>query len=216
MDVVRGMSRGFFDPMDSSSRTLQQSVLLDSGSSCFNFSIFMMVRVIYHSSSQSQSFGLTVNVVFFQRCVADTVSPLKIGMNFSQTEMLSGNSMAVLDVDSRTEEYVEVSLQILDFTLIFSVSQLLRRMDRQIDEQTDTHRWTDRQTDTQTDGWTDRYTNRQTDRHTNGQTDRHTDGRTDRWTDRQTHMDGRKVLLHFLVTSYFIKVSLVLLFYLNS
>ncbi|XP_058646418.1 integrin alpha-M-like isoform X2 [Onychostoma macrolepis] len=87
VDVVRRMSRGFFDPMDSSSRTLQQSVLLDSGSSCFNFSIFMM------------------------RCVADTVSPLKIRMNFSQTEMLSGNSTAVLDVHSRTEEYVEVPFQ---------------------------------------------------------------------------------------------------------
>ncbi|KTF84376.1 hypothetical protein cypCar_00048393, partial [Cyprinus carpio] len=68
-------------------RTLQQSVLLDSGSSCFNFSIFML------------------------RCVADLVSPLKIRMNFSQTEMLSGNSVAVLDVHSRTEENVEVPFQ---------------------------------------------------------------------------------------------------------
>uniref|UniRef100_A0A8C1DGZ1 Zmp:0000001082 n=1 Tax=Cyprinus carpio carpio TaxID=630221 RepID=A0A8C1DGZ1_CYPCA len=87
VDVVRGMSRGFFDPMDSSSSSLQQSVLLDSGFSCFNFSIFML------------------------RCVEDTVSPLKIRMNFSQTEMLSGNSVAVLDVHSRTEEYVEVPFQ---------------------------------------------------------------------------------------------------------
>uniref|UniRef100_A0A9J7ZR22 Zmp:0000001082 n=1 Tax=Cyprinus carpio carpio TaxID=630221 RepID=A0A9J7ZR22_CYPCA len=90
VDVVRGMSRGFFDPMDSSSSSLQQSVLLDSGFSCFNFSIFMLVR---------------------RRCVEDTVSPLKIRMNFSQTEMLSGNSVAVLDVHSRTEEYVEVPFQ---------------------------------------------------------------------------------------------------------
>ncbi len=125
VDVVRKMSRGFFDQSNSSSKTLQQSVLLDSGFSCFNFSIFMLVRAIYHSSSQSQSFGLMGNLVFFQRCVADTVSPLKIRMNFSQTEMLSGNSMSVLDFHSRTEEYVEVSLQISDFTLIFSVRQLL-------------------------------------------------------------------------------------------
>uniref|UniRef100_A0A673HPC9 Zmp:0000001082 n=1 Tax=Sinocyclocheilus rhinocerous TaxID=307959 RepID=A0A673HPC9_9TELE len=97
VDAVRKMSRGFFDQRNSSSRTLQKFVLLDSGSSCFSFSIFML------------------------RCVADTVSPLKIRMNFSQTDMLSGNSMAVLDVHSRTEEYVEVSLQISDFTLIFSV-----------------------------------------------------------------------------------------------
>ncbi|XP_052402573.1 integrin alpha-L-like [Carassius gibelio] len=87
VDVVRGMSRGFFDQSNVSSRTLQQFILLDSGSSCFNFSIFML------------------------RCVADTVSPLKIRMNFSQTEMLSGNSVAVLDVHSRTEKYVEVPFQ---------------------------------------------------------------------------------------------------------
>ncbi|RXN07706.1 integrin alpha-L-like protein [Labeo rohita] len=83
VDVVQGINRGFFDPMDSSSRTLQQSVLLDSGFSCFSFSIFM------------------------PRCIADTVSPMKIQMNFSQTKMLSGNTMAVLDIHSRTEEYVE-------------------------------------------------------------------------------------------------------------
>ncbi|XP_052402624.1 integrin alpha-L [Carassius gibelio] len=88
VDVVRGMSRGFFDQSNVSSRTLQQFILLDSGSSCFNFSIFML------------------------RCVADTVSPLKIRMNFSQTEMLSGNSVAVLDVNSRTEEYVEVAVKV--------------------------------------------------------------------------------------------------------
>ncbi|KAL1277124.1 hypothetical protein QQF64_023797 [Cirrhinus molitorella] len=87
VDFVQGLNRGFFDPMDSSSRTLQEFVLLDSGFSCFSFSIFML------------------------RCIADTVSPLKIQMFFSQTEMLSGNSMAVLDIHSRREEYVEVPFQ---------------------------------------------------------------------------------------------------------
>ncbi|XP_059411093.1 integrin alpha-L-like [Carassius carassius] len=87
VDVVRGMSRGFFDQSNVSSRTLQQFILLDSESSCFNFPIFML------------------------HCVADTVSPLKIRINFSQTEMLSGNSVAVFDVHSRTEEYVEVPFQ---------------------------------------------------------------------------------------------------------
>uniref|UniRef100_A0A672NVY9 Integrin alpha-L-like n=1 Tax=Sinocyclocheilus grahami TaxID=75366 RepID=A0A672NVY9_SINGR len=87
VDVVRKMSRGFFDQRNSSSRTLQMFVLLDSGFFCFSFSIFML------------------------RCVADTVSPLKIRMNFSQNDMLSGNSMAVLDVHSRMEEYVEVPFQ---------------------------------------------------------------------------------------------------------
>uniref|UniRef100_A0A8C1LAM5 Zmp:0000001082 n=1 Tax=Cyprinus carpio TaxID=7962 RepID=A0A8C1LAM5_CYPCA len=111
LDVVRGMSRGFFDPMDSSSRTLQQSVLLDSGSSCSNFSIFMLVCVVSHSFSQSQQLRSDGERCVFQRCVADTVSPLKIRMNFSQTQMLSGNSLAVLDIQSRTEEYVEVLFQ---------------------------------------------------------------------------------------------------------
>uniref|UniRef100_A0A672P0M3 Zmp:0000001082 n=1 Tax=Sinocyclocheilus grahami TaxID=75366 RepID=A0A672P0M3_SINGR len=87
VDVVRGMNRGFFDQRNLSSRTLQKSVLLDSGFSCFSFSIFML------------------------RCVADTVSPLKIRMYFSQSQMLSGNSVAVLDIHSRTEEYVEVPFQ---------------------------------------------------------------------------------------------------------
>ncbi|KAK9981897.1 hypothetical protein ABG768_001420 [Culter alburnus] len=82
---MRGINRGFFVQSDSSSRTLQQFVLLDSGISCFGFPIFM------------------------KRCTTDTVSPLKIQINFSQTEMFSESSMAILDIHSRTKEYVEVS-----------------------------------------------------------------------------------------------------------
>ncbi|XDV17191.1 hypothetical protein PO909_016573 [Leuciscus waleckii] len=84
---MRTINRGFFDQSDPSSRTLQKFVLLDSGSPCFRFPIFMPI------------------------CIRDTVSPLKIRMNFSQTEMLSGNSMSILDIHSRTEEYVEVPFQ---------------------------------------------------------------------------------------------------------
>ncbi|XDV17209.1 hypothetical protein PO909_016583 [Leuciscus waleckii] len=87
VDVMRTINRGFFDQTNKSSRILQKFVLLDSGSSCFRFPIFM------------------------PSCIADTVSPLKIRMNFSQTEMLSENSMAILDIHSRTEEYVEVPFQ---------------------------------------------------------------------------------------------------------
>ncbi|XDV17141.1 hypothetical protein PO909_016546 [Leuciscus waleckii] len=87
VDVMRRINRGFFHQSDLSSRTLQKFVLLDSGSSCFGFPIFMPI------------------------CIRDAVSPLKIRMNFSQTEMLSGNSMAILDIQSRTEEYVEVPFQ---------------------------------------------------------------------------------------------------------
>ncbi|XP_042573139.1 integrin alpha-L-like [Cyprinus carpio] len=98
VDVVQGMTRGFFDPMDSSSSSLQQSVLLDSGFSCFSFSIFML------------------------HCVFDTVNLLKIRMNFSQTEMLSGNSVAVLDVHSRTEEFVEVPVKV---ELVTPINQIM-------------------------------------------------------------------------------------------
>ncbi|ROJ94326.1 Integrin alpha-M [Anabarilius grahami] len=87
VDVMRGINRGFFVQSDSSSRTLQQFVLLDSGISCFSFPIFM------------------------KSCTADTVSPLKIRINFSQTEMFSESSKAILDIHSRTEEYVEVPFQ---------------------------------------------------------------------------------------------------------
>ncbi|XP_039537968.1 integrin alpha-M-like isoform X2 [Pimephales promelas] len=87
VDVMRGFHRGFLDQSDPSSRTLQQFVLLDSGISCSSFPIFM------------------------PDCIRDTVSPLKIRMNFSQTETLSENSTAILDIHSRTEEYVEVPFQ---------------------------------------------------------------------------------------------------------
>nr|AZZ70202.1 putative CD11-like protein [Ctenopharyngodon idella] len=87
VDVMRGINRGFFVQSDSSSRTLQKFILLDSGISCFSFPIFM------------------------KHCTADTVSPLKIQINFSQTKMFSESSMAILDIHSRTEEYVEVPFQ---------------------------------------------------------------------------------------------------------
>ncbi|XP_056120215.1 integrin alpha-L-like isoform X2 [Rhinichthys klamathensis goyatoka] len=87
VDVMRGINRGFFDQSDPSSRTLQQFILLDSRISCSRFPIFMPCWI------------------------RDTVFPLKIRMNFSQTEMLSENSTAILDIHSRTEEYVEVPFQ---------------------------------------------------------------------------------------------------------
>ncbi|XP_077094004.1 integrin alpha-L-like isoform X2 [Siphateles boraxobius] len=87
VDVMRRINRGFFYQSDPSSKTLQKFIRLDSGISCFSFPIFM------------------------PKCITDTVSPLKIQINFSQTEMLSGNSTAILDIHSRTKEYVEVPFQ---------------------------------------------------------------------------------------------------------
>ncbi|XP_051560845.1 integrin alpha-L-like isoform X2 [Myxocyprinus asiaticus] len=87
VDVLREINRGFFDETNTASRTLHKSVLLESKFSCFSFSVFM------------------------PRCVADTMSPLKIRMSFSQTGMLNGNSTAILDIHSRTEEFAEVPFQ---------------------------------------------------------------------------------------------------------
>ncbi|XP_056629473.1 integrin alpha-D [Triplophysa dalaica] len=83
LDVLREMNRGFFQLHNSTSRSQQMSVSLLSKSFCSDFSVFM------------------------PKCVYDTVSPMKIRMNFSQT----GNILALLDIHSRTEEFVEVPFE---------------------------------------------------------------------------------------------------------
>ncbi|KAA0721637.1 Integrin alpha-L CD11 antigen-like family member A [Triplophysa tibetana] len=101
LDVLREMNRGFFRLHNSTSRSQQMSVPLLLKSFCSDFSVFM------------------------PKCVYDTVSPLKIRMNFSQTE----NILALLDIHSRTEEFVEVPFEkncksnsscVADLTLDFS------------------------------------------------------------------------------------------------
>ncbi|XP_065136688.1 integrin alpha-M-like [Paramisgurnus dabryanus] len=87
LDVEREMNRGFFKLQNSRSRSLQNSTLLVSDASCFNFSIFM------------------------SRCVFDTVTPLKIQMNFSQTELSSDQPSAILDIHSTTGMFVEVPFE---------------------------------------------------------------------------------------------------------
>ncbi|XP_065136687.2 integrin alpha-M-like [Paramisgurnus dabryanus] len=88
LDVEREMNRGFFKLQNSRSRSLQKSILMPvSNASCFNFSIFM------------------------PRCVFDTVTPLKIQMNFSQTELSSDQPSAILDIHSTTGMFVEVPFE---------------------------------------------------------------------------------------------------------
>ncbi|XP_073719111.1 integrin alpha-L [Misgurnus anguillicaudatus] len=87
LDVVREMNRAFFKVQNSRSRSLQNSTLLVSKASCFNFSIFMPC------------------------CVYDTVSSLKIQMNFSQTELSSDQPSAILDIHSTTGMFVEVPFE---------------------------------------------------------------------------------------------------------
>nr|XP_055053766.1 integrin alpha-M-like [Misgurnus anguillicaudatus] len=87
LDVEREINRGFFKLQNSRSRSLQKSILLVFKASCFNFSIFM------------------------PRCVFDTVTPLKIQMNFSQTELSSDQPSAILDIHSTTGMFVEVPFE---------------------------------------------------------------------------------------------------------
>ncbi|XP_036420534.1 integrin alpha-L-like [Colossoma macropomum] len=86
-DSVKQWSRAFFQPTNNQSRNLLNSVLLDSHCSCFNQTLYM------------------------EKCVKDTSSPVLIQLNFSQAEQQPSSSNAVLNIDSRTEAYVEVPFQ---------------------------------------------------------------------------------------------------------
>ncbi|XP_036420533.1 integrin alpha-D [Colossoma macropomum] len=86
-DLMRQWSRAFFLPEDKTSRSLLNSVLLDSHYSCFNHTVYM------------------------PNCVKDTVSPVFIRLNFSQVEQQPSSSSAVLNIDSRTTANVEIPFQ---------------------------------------------------------------------------------------------------------
>ncbi|KAL7845133.1 hypothetical protein AOLI_G00233250 [Acnodon oligacanthus] len=77
-------SRAFFQPTSNQSRNLLNSVLLDSHHSCYSQGLYMEKFV-------------------------DTSSPVLIRLNFSQVEQQPSSSNAVLNIDSRTETYVEGS-----------------------------------------------------------------------------------------------------------
>ncbi|XP_037399260.1 integrin alpha-M-like [Pygocentrus nattereri] len=80
-------SSAFFQPTSNQSRNLLNSVLLDSHHSCYTQGLYM------------------------EKCVKDTSSPVLIWLNFSQVEQQPSSSNAVLNIDSRTETYVEVPFQ---------------------------------------------------------------------------------------------------------
>ncbi|XP_062866546.1 integrin alpha-D [Trichomycterus rosablanca] len=87
-DAVRLDSRAFLIEGDTRSRSVQKSEVLRSERSCFNHTLYM------------------------PNCVRDTLSPVLLQLNFSQSDQQPVNSSAVLDIDSRTTAYVEVPFQI--------------------------------------------------------------------------------------------------------
>ncbi|XP_049325410.1 integrin alpha-X-like isoform X1 [Astyanax mexicanus] len=86
-DAVRGGSRAFFELDDKNSRSVLRSVLLSSNQHCSNQTLYM------------------------KSCVRDTLLPVFIRLNFSQSEDQTLGSTAVLNIDSRTQATVEVPFQ---------------------------------------------------------------------------------------------------------
>ncbi|CAG5944917.1 unnamed protein product [Menidia menidia] len=86
VDPLRGTHRGFFIPTNRKSRNLKSNIhVKDTETACFNHSIYM------------------------PKCVKDTLSPVKIALNFSQTGR--ENSSAILNMDRITQTSVEVPFQ---------------------------------------------------------------------------------------------------------
>ncbi|KAM9769914.1 integrin alpha-L [Menidia menidia] len=86
VDPLRGTHRGFFIPTNRKSRNLKSNIhVKDTETACFNHSIYM------------------------PKCVKDTLSPVKIALNFSQTGRK--NSSAILNMDRITQTSVEVPFQ---------------------------------------------------------------------------------------------------------
>uniref|UniRef100_A0A3B4THL0 Integrin alpha-M-like n=1 Tax=Seriola dumerili TaxID=41447 RepID=A0A3B4THL0_SERDU len=84
VDPMRQTYRGFFETVKKT-RNFTNTRLLTDKETCFNSSIYM------------------------PKCVTDTLSPLIIKLNFSQVDSESGN--AILNVDSKTQDVVEVPFE---------------------------------------------------------------------------------------------------------
>ncbi|KAJ8264627.1 hypothetical protein GJAV_G00151430 [Gymnothorax javanicus] len=87
LDSVRQKSRAFFKPNDKSSRKDHSSLELKHGETCLNYSIYM------------------------PDCVKDTVSPMHIKLNFSQTNSPLHNYHTMLNIDSKLVTQLEVPFQ---------------------------------------------------------------------------------------------------------
>ncbi|KAL4612817.1 integrin alpha-M-like [Arapaima gigas] len=87
LDTRRQRSRAQLSATDSKARMLQSSLMLDQTENCKNYSIYM------------------------PSCVEDTRLPLVIKFNYSQSESEQKPSSAILNIDSKTMESIEVPFQ---------------------------------------------------------------------------------------------------------
>ncbi|XP_024119847.1 integrin alpha-D [Oryzias melastigma] len=85
VDLMRQTHRGFFNPTDKKTKSLDIHYNLTTQATCFNHSVFM------------------------PKCVKDTLAPIPIKLNFSQPD--NENAIAVLNTDSKKEAIFEISFE---------------------------------------------------------------------------------------------------------
>ncbi|KAJ8284549.1 hypothetical protein COCON_G00033990 [Conger conger] len=87
LDSVRQKSRAFLEASDKGSRKIHSTLDLKLGETCRNYSIYM------------------------PDCVKDTVSPMTIKLNFSQSDSPQHIYSTILNIDSKTVTLMEVPFQ---------------------------------------------------------------------------------------------------------
>ncbi|KAM9491202.1 integrin alpha-X-like isoform 2-T2 [Salvelinus alpinus] len=87
VDPVRQRSRAFYSDTNKGARSLLSTVELRKKWTCFNHSVYMT------------------------QCVIDTLSPIIIQLNFSQSEIQQEGRSAILNTDSPTKAVVEVPFE---------------------------------------------------------------------------------------------------------
>ncbi|XP_071245053.1 integrin alpha-X-like isoform X1 [Salvelinus alpinus] len=87
VDPVRQRSRAFYSDTEKGDRSLLSTVELRKKWTCFNHSVYMT------------------------QCVIDTLSPIIIQLNFSQSEIQQEGRSAILNTDSPTKAVVEVPFE---------------------------------------------------------------------------------------------------------
>uniref|UniRef100_A0A8C7CLI2 Zmp:0000001082 n=1 Tax=Oncorhynchus kisutch TaxID=8019 RepID=A0A8C7CLI2_ONCKI len=87
VDPVRQRSRAFYNDTNKGARSLLSTVELRKEQTCFNHSVYMT------------------------QCVIDTLSPIIIQLNFSQSQSQQESCTAILNTDSHTKAVVEVPFE---------------------------------------------------------------------------------------------------------
>ncbi|XP_029004008.1 integrin alpha-D [Betta splendens] len=99
VDSTRQTHRGFFSRTDRKSRNINSAYRLENQSTCFNYSIYML------------------------KCVDDTLSPISIKLNFTQTDV--DKAKAVLNVDSSKLAFVKIPFERLCATSDQCIADLI-------------------------------------------------------------------------------------------